>query len=250
MGIFDNATSVVIGNKEVQSIVRVSDGAVLYQKAQTHSYALSWSSASYTATGGSCTITCTLTDNGSPVSGATVSVSGSDGSLYSGITNSSGVATFTVSSNNSGNITYTGSYGNVSASCMVSYSSVDITLSEPLDSILIHQVTNPDITSIIFVPAQEVADYFQDGPVTVNYLNNHQNQEIIAMIREEAFTRDDVTNYTFDFYDMDIDLADYDLTNIPLFAPVDWDLNVYRVEYTATDSTHLTITITNDIISE
>lgn len=160
MGIFDNATSVVIGNKEVQSIIG-PNGEVFYQKH-----------------------------------------------------------------------------------------SVDITLSEPLDSILIHQVTNPDISSIIFVPAQEVADYFQDGPVTVNYLNNHQNQEIIAMIREEAFTMDDVTNYTFDFYDMNIDLADYDLTNIPLFAPVDGDLNVYRVEYTATDSTHLTITITNDIISE
>ena len=248
MSIFDNATNVVIGNKEVQSIIG-PNGEVFYQKPVSHNYALTWSSASYTATGGSATISCTLTDNGSPVSGATVSVSGG-GSVYSGLTNGNGVASVNVSYASTGTVTYTASYSNVSSSCTVIYPSVDITLSEPLDSILIHQVTNLDITSINFVPAQEVAEYFQDGPVTVNYLNNHQNQEIIDMIIEGAFTIDDVTNYTSDFFDMDIDLADYDLTNIPLFAPFDWDGNVHRVEYTATDSTHLTITITNDIISE
>ena len=68
MGIFDNATSVVIGNKEVQSIVRVSDGAVLYQKAASHSYALAFSSASYqTDSSGDVTVYVTLTDNGVPV---------------------------------------------------------------------------------------------------------------------------------------------------------------------------------------
>ena len=96
MGIFDNASSVVIGNKEVQSIVRVSDGAVLYQKAQSHSYALAFSSASYqTDSSGDVTVSVTLTDNGVAVSGQTVSFS--DGSsLYTGITNSNGVASVTV----------------------------------------------------------------------------------------------------------------------------------------------------------
>jgi len=35
MGIFDNATSVVINNKEVQSIVITSNNAVIYQKSVT-----------------------------------------------------------------------------------------------------------------------------------------------------------------------------------------------------------------------
>ena len=49
---------------------------------------------------------------------------------------------------------------------------------------------------------------------------------------------------------MDVDLVEYGLNSIPLLIPWDMDNNIYRVEYTATDSTHLTITITNDIISE
>ena len=118
MGIFDNATSVVIGNKEVQSIVRVSDGAVLYQKAASHSYALVFSSATYqTDSSGDVTVSVTLTDNGSPVSGQTVSFS--DGtSLYTGITNNSGIATLTLSGLTS-NVTVTASFESVTDTCTI-----------------------------------------------------------------------------------------------------------------------------------
>ena len=61
-----------------------------------HSYSLAFSAASYVASGGSATLSMTLLDNNVPVEGATISVSGSDSSLYTGITDSSGVATVTV----------------------------------------------------------------------------------------------------------------------------------------------------------
>ena len=118
MGIFDNASSVVINNKEVQSIVRVSDGAVLYQKAQSHSYALAFSSATYqTDSSGDVTVSVTLTDNGVAVSGETVSFS--DGSsVYTGITNNSGIATLTLSGLTS-NITVTASFESVTDTCTI-----------------------------------------------------------------------------------------------------------------------------------
>lgn len=83
-----------------------------------HSYSLAFSAASYVATGGSATLECTLLDNNVPVEGATISVSGSDSSLYTGITNTDGVAQVTVT-NVSGTVTFTASYSNVSAQCTV-----------------------------------------------------------------------------------------------------------------------------------
>ena len=83
-----------------------------------HLYSLAFSQSSYTATGGSAEISCTLLDNNVPVEGATISVTGSDSSLYSGITNSSGIASVTVS-NLSVDTTFTCSYGNVSDVCTV-----------------------------------------------------------------------------------------------------------------------------------
>ena len=83
-----------------------------------HSYSLAFSAASYVATGGSATLECTLLDNNVPVEGATISVSGSDSSLYTGITNTNGIATVTVTGI-SGTVTFTGSYSNVSDTCSV-----------------------------------------------------------------------------------------------------------------------------------
>ena len=82
-----------------------------------HSYSIAFSQSSYTAVGGSAEISCTLTDNGSAVSGVTVGFTGSDSSLYTGITDSSGVATVTVSV--SAETTFTASYSNVSDVCTV-----------------------------------------------------------------------------------------------------------------------------------
>ena len=83
-----------------------------------HDYSISFSQASYPATGGSATLECTLLDNNVPVEGATISVSGSDRSLYSSITNSNGVAEVVVS-NISTDTTFTCSYSNVNDTCTV-----------------------------------------------------------------------------------------------------------------------------------
>ena len=142
MGIFDNATSVVIGNKEVQSIVRVSDGAVLYQKAASHSYALAFSSATYqTDSNGDVTVSVTLTDNGVAVSGQSVSFN--DGtSVYTGNTNNNGVAT--LSYHCEVNKTITATYSNASATCNVTSNYVPPTptgWNMPLTS---YTLTDPD----------------------------------------------------------------------------------------------------------
>ena len=87
-----------------------------------HDYNLEFSQDIYLASSGSATVSCTLTDNGVPVPNATVSLSGSDGSLYTGITNSSGIAQVTVSV--SADTTFTASYSNVSDTCVVTVSRV------------------------------------------------------------------------------------------------------------------------------
>ena len=81
-------------------------------------YHIEFSEASYTAVGGSATLEISLQENYAPKSGATVTVTGSDSSLYTGITNTDGVAQVTVT-NVSGTVTFTGSYSNVSAQCTV-----------------------------------------------------------------------------------------------------------------------------------
>ena len=80
-------------------------------------YKIEFSEDSYTAVGGSATLEIYLQENYQPKSGATVTVTGSDSSLYSSITNSSGIATVTVTVNS--DTTFTASYSNVSANCTV-----------------------------------------------------------------------------------------------------------------------------------
>ncbi len=81
-------------------------------------YHIEFNSSSYEASGGSATISCTLQENYAVKSGATVTFTGSDSSSYTGITNSSGVATVTVTGISS-NTTFTCSYGKVSDTCTV-----------------------------------------------------------------------------------------------------------------------------------
>lgn len=83
-----------------------------------HSYSLAFSQATYTASGGSATLECTLLVDGVALSGASVTVTGSDGSVYNGITNSQGIASVTVS-NVSTATTFTATYSNVSDTCTV-----------------------------------------------------------------------------------------------------------------------------------
>ena len=82
-------------------------------------YHIEFSEASYVAVGGSATLEIMLQENYAPKSGATVTVTGSDSSLYTGISNSNGVAEVTVTGV-SAETTFTATYSNVSASCTVS----------------------------------------------------------------------------------------------------------------------------------
>lgn len=83
-------------------------------------YHIEFSEDSYVATGGTATLEIMLQENYAPKSGATVTVTGSDSSLYTGITDSTGLATVTVSV--SSTTTFTCSYSNVSDTATVTVS--------------------------------------------------------------------------------------------------------------------------------
>ena len=95
-------------------------------------YHIEFSESSYTAVGGSATLEVYLQSNYAPLSGATVTVTGSDSSLYSGITNNEGIAQVTVS-NISGTVTFTCTYSNVSDTCTVTSSSYIVDISGMTD---------------------------------------------------------------------------------------------------------------------
>ena len=112
------------GNHSITAVVTenstyaASTSSAVTLTVNNHSYSLAFSAASYVATGGSATLECTLLDNNVPVEGATISVSGSDSSLYTGITDSTGVASVVVTGLNS-TTTFTCSHSNVSDICTV-----------------------------------------------------------------------------------------------------------------------------------
>ena len=84
-------------------------------------YHIEFSEASYTAEGGSATVTIYLQANYEPLANATITLS--DGSSqYSCITNSNGIGTYTFN-NVSSNLSVTASYSNVTASCTITVGS-------------------------------------------------------------------------------------------------------------------------------
>ena len=123
----ENDTGFNLGFDEDTNELYITDDA----PPIVHDYSLAFSAASYVATGGSATLECTLLDNNVPVEGATISVSGSDSSLYTGITNNNGVATVTVSV--SAETTFTASYSNVSDTCTVTVQTETILWQPSLD---------------------------------------------------------------------------------------------------------------------
>lgn len=86
-------------------------------------YHIEFSEDSYVAFGGTATLEIMLQENYAPKVGATVTVTGSDSSLYTGITNSTGVVEVTVS-NITSDTTFTCNYSNVSDTCTVTVSRV------------------------------------------------------------------------------------------------------------------------------
>ena len=81
-------------------------------------YHIGFSEDSYVAVGGSATLEVYLQSNYQPLSGATVTVTGSDSSLYTGITNRSGIVQITVT-NVTGTTTFTATQQNVNDTCTV-----------------------------------------------------------------------------------------------------------------------------------
>ena len=114
-------------------------------------YHIEFSEDSYTAVGGSATLEIMLQETYAPKVGATVTVTGSDSSLYTGITDNSGVATVTVS-NLSADTTFTCSYSNVSDVCTVTVG----------PSYLFYDDASTDRTS----------EYTTKGTQTITYDNN------------------------------------------------------------------------------
>ena len=96
----------------------VSSTVFSLESNSVHDYSIAFGSSTYNAIAGSCTVTVTLLDDGVAVSGATISVTGSDSSLYTGITNSNGVATINIVGLTA-NVTLTASFSNVSDTASV-----------------------------------------------------------------------------------------------------------------------------------
>lgn len=126
------------GNHSITAVVTenstyaASASSAVSLTVNNHSYSLAFSAASYVATGGSAILECTLLDNNVPVEGATISVSGSDSSLYTGITDSTGVATVTVTGV-SAETTFTASYLTTTATCTVTVQTETILWQPALD---------------------------------------------------------------------------------------------------------------------
>lgn len=70
MGIFDDAKTVMIGNKEVQSII-TSNGGVIYEKPSGYKLTLT-ADKSIIQTNELCTLSATLTNNNTPMAGETI----------------------------------------------------------------------------------------------------------------------------------------------------------------------------------
>ena len=87
-----------------------------------HSYSLAFSQATYTASGGSATLECTLLEDNVAKSGASITVTGTDSSTYTATTNNSGVASVTVTGINA-STTFTATYQGATATCTVTVQS-------------------------------------------------------------------------------------------------------------------------------
>lgn len=235
MGIFDNASSVVINNKEVQSIVG-PNGEVFYQKPVTHSYALAFSSATYqTDSSGDVTVSVTLTDNGVPVSGETVSFS--DGSsVYTGITNNNGVASLNY--NCQANKTLTASFGNVSASCSIISNYVhSVVLSEPI-TYTVNCTVSSMWGTVYIIPCEVVGD-----PV-----------DTISGLYNPPMTPQEFYEYIMEGGDNDyVDINDGEPMNDLYFDMICYAIaydyyedRFYTINYSTTNGSDITITISDN----
>lgn len=110
-------SSIYIGQKEIQTIERVSDGAIIYQRIEPHNYVLTASlNPSTILSSGSTTIYGTLTDNGSPMANKTITIYDGNTSLGTCTTDSNGAYSKVLSGFHSGTHTLKASHINVDSS--------------------------------------------------------------------------------------------------------------------------------------
>ena len=120
-------------SSSTDTVYGASSSVFVLESDSTHSYSLSFGSASYTATGGACTVSVTLTDNSTPVENATITVTGGTGGTGSGTTNSSGVATINVTGITASG-TLTASFQSATATASVTLSTIPYQTVEYLQS--------------------------------------------------------------------------------------------------------------------
>ena len=111
--------SLQIGQKEVQSIERVSDSKIIYSKGVTHDYALTITGDTIVESGSSITLTATLTDGGSAVSGETVSIYLDGVRRIDAITDSEGTVTYTYVGRGRGDVVLCAEYGSLTQTYII-----------------------------------------------------------------------------------------------------------------------------------
>ena len=122
-GVFQNLPTTCVIEVPCDSL-SLYTSASNYPSSSTYTYVpygcngLKFLQDSYTTSTGTCEVSLRLWDNNAPVSGGTITITGSDSSSYTCTTDSNGEATCTLT-NVSGTVTYTATYSSYSATCTV-----------------------------------------------------------------------------------------------------------------------------------
>ena len=178
MGVFDNANSVIINNKEVQSII-TSNGGVIYEKPIGYELVLS-SNKSIIQSGESTTLSATLTENNVPMEEETIFFS--DTNIPPTTSNTSGYEAFNV---------------HLGASFKVYYNPVDH------GQATFYLLQNQERSLTI--------RHYADGKVSVSF-NGHTPETIFStntFLKLENGILSDGEGHTYDFSSYDNDFGFY-----------------------------------------
>lgn len=187
-----------IGTYRLRYVNSISDDSSEYvtitvSDAPTHDYAIEFDESSYNTCNGSCTITATLTDNNNPVSGETVTLTGT-GSSITATTDNNGIATFNLS-NISENKILTVTFDEVSDTATLTYNLATLNgsltcLGKKLASNLTSKgVTGVDYTDGLTSLADEILnittlDDYEEVELLITYTDT--STETITVLKEKT----------------------------------------------------------------
>lgn len=140
----------------------------------THDYAIEFDESSYSTCNGSCTVSATLTDNNNPVSGETVTLTGT-GSTLTATTDSNGVATFNLTGINE-NKTLTVSFDEVSDTASLTYGLA--TLNGSLTCLGKRMASNLTSKGITGVDYTDGLTSLADEILNIQTLDNYEEVEL------------------------------------------------------------------------